>query len=73
MTINEQILKELDYELTKEIRSRQDYILEKLRVRLNQESYSFQRFNGLLEEKTILMLIVFEHNFLISTIFILNG
>lgn len=47
MTINEQILKELDYELTKEIRFRQDYILEKLRVRLNQESYSFQRFNGL--------------------------
>lgn len=47
MNINENILKELEEELTKEIRSKQDYILEKLRVRLNQESYSFQRFNGL--------------------------
>lgn len=47
MNINENILTELENELTKEIRSKQNYILEKLRVRLNQESYSFQRFNGL--------------------------
>jgi hypothetical protein len=47
MNINENILTKLDDELTTEIRLKQDYILEKLRVRLNQESYSFQRFNGL--------------------------
>ena len=47
MNINENILKELDYDLTKEIRSREGYILEKLRVRLQQERYTFQRFNGL--------------------------
>jgi len=47
MNIKESLLKELDEELTKEIRSRQKYILEKLRIRLGEESYSFQRFNGL--------------------------
>jgi len=47
MKIDESILKEIDRELTVEIRSRQDYIIEKLRVRLGYDYYSFQRFNGL--------------------------
>jgi len=47
MIVNKDILKELDAELTKEIRQKQDRVLEKLRVRLKQDSYSFQRFNGL--------------------------
>lgn len=47
MKIDQNLLNELENNLTKEIRSRQDYILEKLRIRLQQKSYSFQRFNGL--------------------------
>jgi hypothetical protein len=46
MIVNKDILKELDVELTKEIRLKQDNVLEKLRVKLKQDSYSFQRFNG---------------------------
>lgn len=47
MDIKESVLKELDEDLTKELRSKQEYILEKLRIRLDEKSYSFQRFNGL--------------------------
>lgn len=47
MKVDQDILKEIDAELTKEIRSRQDYIIEKLGSRLNYDYYSFQRFNGL--------------------------
>lgn len=46
MNISENILKELDIELTKEIRSKQEYILEKIRVKLDEDSYNFYRFNG---------------------------
>ncbi|WP_090246527.1 hypothetical protein [Lishizhenia tianjinensis] len=47
MTLDQKLLKEIDKDLTTELRARQDYIMEKLRVRLNQDRYSFQRFNGL--------------------------
>jgi len=47
MIVNKDILKDLDIELTKEIRQKENRILEKLRVKLNQKKYSFQRFNGL--------------------------
>lgn len=47
MIINKNILKDLDKELTDEIKQRKDEILELLRVKLGQKAYSFQRFNGL--------------------------
>ncbi len=47
MKINQSILQEIEQDLTKEIRLRQNYIIEKLKIRLNQDYYSFQRFNGL--------------------------
>jgi len=47
MKIDQEILDEIESELTNEIRSRQDYIIEKLRIRLGYDYYSFQRFNGL--------------------------
>lgn len=47
MTLDQELLKEIDADLTAELRADQDYIMEKLRVKLNQERYTFQRFNGL--------------------------
>lgn len=47
MKVDQDLLKEIDDVLTKEIRARQDYILEKIRIRLGYSYYSFQRFNGL--------------------------
>lgn len=47
MKMNQDILDEIESDLTNEIRARQDHIIEKLRIRLNYDYYSFQRFNGL--------------------------
>lgn len=47
MKIEPDILNSLIEELTKEIRSQEAYIMHKLQIRLNEDYYTFQRFNGL--------------------------
>lgn len=47
MKLNQKILHEIETELTNELKIREAAILEKIRVRLGYESYSFSRFNGL--------------------------
>lgn len=46
MKIEQNILEEIESDLTIEIVEKRDYILEKIRVILNREKYTFQMFNG---------------------------
>lgn len=47
MKVDQDILKEIDAQFTRELKSSETYMMEKLRKRLDQERYTFQRFNGL--------------------------
>ena len=46
MKIDQNILDEIENDLTLEIVEKRDYVLEKIRLILNRERYSFQMFNG---------------------------
>jgi len=47
MKVDQDILNEIERELTKELHLRKDHIMEKLRIKLGYDYYSFSRFNGL--------------------------